>query len=345
MNSKTPFLFSLWLACAALPVQSAPDPFGNEVLVRGNQIEIRRGLLDRAFLQFKANADLRGQPIPDARREELEAALLDRLIVTRLLMHRANEQDRQAGKTEADKFVANVINEAGSEAAFQRQLAALAFTREEFETQVLERAICEEVVERVLTSKAQVTDDQVKQYYQDHAAELRRPEMVRASHILLSTRDATGNQLSDVKKTEKFILATNVLARARKGEDFAALAKEFSEDPGSKDKGGEYTFPRGQMAPEFEAAAFSLQTNQISDIVTTTFGYHIIRLIQRIPSEPIEFGGIAEDIRKKLIQEQVQERLLPKHLQELKQSAKLEYLNGARPPVEPVDGAGRPPPG
>ena len=84
-----------------------------------------------------------------------------------------------------------------------------------------------------------------------------------------------------------------LLKRARAGEDFAKLAKEYSEDPGSKDKGGEYKFPRGQMVPEFEAAAFSLKTNQVSDIVTTSFGYHIIKLSEKIPAQKVELrqGG------------------------------------------------------
>jgi peptidyl-prolyl cis-trans isomerase C len=327
------------IACLILPTpttRAAETLFGQEILVRGTGVEIRRAELDRAYLQFKANADLRGQPIPDASREELEAALLDRLVVTRLLMNRATDADRQAGKHEAGLFLANVVRESGDEASFLRQLATLAFTREEFEAQVLERAVCEEVVERELTPQVQINNTQVREYYDAHADELQRPEMVRARHILLATRDPdTGNELSDTRKSEKRTLATNLVARARSGEDFTALVKSFSEDAGSKDKSGEYIFPRGQMAPEFEAAAFSLQTNQVSDVVTSTFGYHIIKLLQRIPAEPIEFDKISQDIRKKLIQQEVQENLLPKHLRQLKKSVNLEYLNRARAPREP----------
>lgn len=75
----------------------------------------------------------------------------------------------------------------------------------------------------------------------------------------------------------------DLLKRAEDGEDVAKLAREFSEDPGLMDKGGECTFPRGQMVPEFEAAASSLKTNQISDVVTMPFGYHIIKLSEKIP--------------------------------------------------------------
>ena len=99
--------------------------------------------------------------------------------------------------------------------------------------------------------------------------------------------------MTEEQKAAKRKEMEGLLKRARAGEDFAKLAKEYSEDPGSKDKGGEYTFPRGQMVPEFEAAAFSLNTNQVSDIVTTRFGYHIIKLSEKIPAQKVEFAKVA----------------------------------------------------
>src|SRR4030095_7139203 len=139
-----------------------------------------------------------------------------------------------------------------------------------------DQATAEAVVKREL--KVDVTDADVKKFYDENPSRFEQPEMVRASHLLLGTRD-TANQveLPEDKKAAKRKLAEELVKRARDGEDFAKLAKEYSEDPGSKDNGGEYTFPRGQMVPEFESAAFSLGTNQISEIVTQQFGYHVIK--------------------------------------------------------------------
>src|SRR5260370_23096101 len=138
--------------------------------------------------------------------------------------------------------------------------------------------------------KVNVTDADVKKFYDDNPAKFEQPEMVRASHILLGTKDqSSGTDLSDDQKKAKRKQIDDILKRARDGEDFAKLAKEYSEDPGSKDKGGEYTFPRGQMVPEFEAAAFSLKTNQVSDVVTTQFGYHIIKLSEKLPPKKPTF--------------------------------------------------------
>jgi parvulin-like peptidyl-prolyl isomerase len=119
----------------------------------------------------------------------------------------------------------------------------------------------------------------------DNAPQLDQPEMVRASHILLLTSDPkTGTDLPPEQKAAKRKQIEDLLKRARAGEDFANMAKEYSEDPASKENGGEYKFARGRMVPEFEAAAFSLKNaGDISDVVTTAFGYHIIKLNERIP--------------------------------------------------------------
>ncbi len=130
-----------------------------------------------------------------------------------------------------------------------------------------------------------VSDAEIEQYYNQHQGEF---EEVRARHILISTQPPPpapgakpGEQPKALSKEEARKKAEEVLAKARKGEDFAALAKQYSDDPGSKDKGGEYTFSKGQMVPEFETAAFALQPGQISDLVETQFGYHIIKLEER----------------------------------------------------------------
>ena len=329
-------LLSITLAVGPVAAAAPADFFGDELLVRGKNLEIRRPDLERAYLQYRANAALRDQAVPEDRREELEAMLLDRLVVTRLLLNRATDEDRSRGGARAKEFLDNVREQAGSDAAFERQLISLAFTRADFEAQIRERGICEEVVERELQGQARISDAAVQAYYETHRDQLQRPEMAQARHILLATIDpATGAELSDALKAEKRLQAENLVRRARQGEDFAALVKQYSEDTGSKDQLGEYIFARGQMVPEFEAAAFSLQPDRISDVVTTAYGYHIIKLIQIIAAEPIPLDQIREELRQKLEQEKIQGELMPRYLERLKTEAKLEYLNRARPPSVP----------
>jgi parvulin-like peptidyl-prolyl isomerase len=169
------------------------------------------------------------------------------------------------------------------------------------------------VLERELNIK--VADEDIKKYYDENPAKFEQAEMVRASHILFATKDLnSGADLSEEKKAAKKKLAQDVLKRARGGEDFAKLVKEFSDDPGSKESGGEYTFaratadPRHAMVPEFETAAFALKTNEISDIVTTQFGFHIIKLNEKIPAKKLDFAKVSPDIKEYLKQQQLQNR-------------------------------------
>jgi peptidyl-prolyl cis-trans isomerase C len=204
-----------------------------------------------------------------------------------------------------------------------------------------EEATARVVVERELAIK--VSDDEVKKFYEDHPADFEEPEKVRASHILISTRDPITNaELAKEKKEAKHKLAEDLLKRARAGEDFAKLAREFSEDPGSKAKGGEYTFARGAMVPEFEAAAFALKTNQVSDIVATQFGYHIIKLFEKFPAGKVDFDKASSHIREFLVQQKLQKEI-PTYMVKLRKEANVEILDERLKAVEAADFPGTQP--
>ena len=130
-------------------------------------------------------------------------------------------------------------------------------------------------------------------------------------------------------------LIDDLLKRARAGEDFAALARQYSEDPGSKDNGGEMQdFPRGSMQPEFEAAAFSLTNNEISDVVTTMYGFHIIKLLDKKPSHKVALTDkspatgltIAEELKEGLINQKVA-KLEPDYVKQLRAQYNVEILD------------------
>jgi len=171
------------------------------------------------------------------------------------------------------------------------------------------------------------------------------PEKVRVSHILLATRDlATEEELPANQQKAKLDQAEKLLARARAGEDFAKLVAEYSEDRNVKQTQGEYTVTRNSnFVPEFKAAAFALAgQNQISDIVVTIFGYHIIKLHERIPGQKIELEKVAGEIRNGL-RDQEMKRLLPDYFARLKKEAGVEILEPKyrfeSPPRIPTPGA------
>jgi hypothetical protein len=172
-----------------------------------------------------------------------------------------------------------------------------------------------------------VADGDVEQYYKDHQTDF---EEVRVRHILVSTQpkpdaedesDAKDTKDSKDKKApekpkpltkeEARKKSQDLLERARKGEDFAKLAKENSDDSASKDKGGEYDFfGHGKMVPEFEKAAFALKVGEISDLVETQFGFHIIKLEERrAAASPDTDQKVRQQIVDKLKQEKLEARI------------------------------------
>jgi parvulin-like peptidyl-prolyl isomerase len=177
-----------------------------------------------------------------------------------------------------------------------------------------------------------VTDDEARQYYNAHLADFVHPETVHVSHILLMTMDpATRAPLPADKVNAKRQQIENILKRAKAGEDFAALVKQYSEDPGSRNKGGEYTFPRGRMVPEFEAAAFGLANpGDISDVVTTTYGFHIIKLLGKNPAENVDYAGASARIKDYLSQ-QKSAKIAPAYLDNLERSAGVEIIDAGAP--------------
>jgi len=311
---------------AAGPAARLEALFPDPVLARGRGLEIRRSHLDAAIINIKAEAAGRGVAPPPFS----EGQVLNELIHLQLLWNKATVADRaRARERFAQSLTLAKTNANLSEEAFARRLEAhlkaQGLTREQWEQQALQRAAIQPVLERELNIA--VPEEEVRKYYDENPARFEEPERVRASHLLLRTVDpATRRELSATEKEAKRAKLQELLKRARAGEDFAALVREFSEDVASRERGGEYTFARGEMVPEFEAVAFSLPLNQISDVVTTTYGYHLIKLHERIPARKREFSQVAANIREFLKQQAI-EKQTPAYLEKLRQEAGVEILD------------------
>lgn len=148
-----------------------------------------------------------------------------------------------------------------------------------------------------IVNKIKVTENDMKLYYKTRPDELKTPEMVRARHILIMI-DKSASEDAKGKAKEK---AESILKRARAGEDFAKLASESSNDIVSKAKGGDLGFfPKGRMAPEFEKAVFSLKPGEVSGIVETQFGFHIIKVEEKKESILEPYDKIKDKVREKV---------------------------------------------
>ena len=145
-----------------------------------------------------------------------------------------------------------------------------------------------------------VSEADVQEYYDTHKDDLfTEDQQVRARHILFSVSETDSEEAkADIRTT-----ALGVLERARGGEDFASLAEEFSQDEGTAEQGGDLGFfGRGRMVEPFEEAAFSLDVGQISDLVETTFGFHVIKVDETRPAEVRPLEDVADQVTETLLE-------------------------------------------
>jgi parvulin-like peptidyl-prolyl isomerase len=324
----------------ANPIAAMASLFPDKVIAKGKRFEIKQSELDEVMTGVKSAAAAQGQTIQPEQMLTLEARMLDRLIQIQLLLQNATDADKAAGKTDADTKLAKLLEQAGSQEAFNMQLKAAGMTADDLRAKITQEAIATAVLKREL-AVTPATDADVTNFYAAHPEDFEEPETVHVRHILLLTEDpATGQPLPADQVQAKKKQIDEILKRARAGEDFAALVKQYSEDPGSKDNGGEYTFARASadpahaMDPAFEAAAFSLTNNQISDVVTTAYGFHIIQLLGKNPAKTLKLTDkvpssdmtVADKIKDYLTQQKTGE-VAPAYLEKLKKGADIQILD------------------
>lgn len=160
--------------------------------------------------------------------------------------------------------------------------------------------------ERKVLRGLKVSDSDLQQYYLKHKKEYRIPERVKARHILIRVPEKADSkaQKAALKKAED--LRRKLLA----GADFSELARKYSEDPGTRDKGGDLGFfSRGQMVPEFEEVVFKLKVGEISPPIKTRFGYHLVRVEAKIPSREQTYEEVKDRVRQDLLEAKKAQRM------------------------------------
>lgn len=308
--------------------------FGDPVIAKGTGISVKRSDLDQVLTGVKAEAMQRGQEIPPDRLTQIEAAMLERLIDIQLLLQKANDADRAAGDKKATTAMQTLLDKSGSKDTLDMQLKAAGTTEDDLRKKLAEETTAMSALQRELG--VSVTRDDIQKFYDAHPADMEEPETVHVRHILLMTMDPTTHApLSQDVVQAKRKEADDVLAKARGGADFAKLAEQYSDDTSTKEKGGELPpFSRGQMVPEFEAAAFALTNNEVSSVVTTEYGYHIIQMIDKTSAKklaltdkvPSSDQTLSDRIKDVLTQQKVQE-LAPAYLQKLKKADNVQVTD------------------
>jgi peptidyl-prolyl cis-trans isomerase C len=287
-----------------------------DVLARVNGEAVRKTDFDRVI----RNLELGNGPIPPERRDEILRNALDQLITYTLMTQEAKTQNVTVSDAEVDERI-NQMRGPGSDAEFKKALEARNMTLEQLRSDARVQLTIEKMMNAQVASITAATDAEARDFYAKNPDKFKRADTVRASHILLRA-DAKAPEAAR-KQARTRIEA--LLKRARRGEDFAALAKQHSQDGSARQGGDLGYFEREAMVPPFSQAAFSLEPGEISDIVTTDFGYHIIKVTDRKPAATVPYEQVSPQIVDFLSKQKKQERA-SQFIDEARKRARIEVL-------------------
>lgn len=294
---------------------------GNAVRVNDVDISYQRfmGFYQEYQRSQGVAAGARGDQLAMFTRMRKEA--MDMIIDQELLRQAAEAKKIEVSQEEIDAAWAEVSEPFENKDEFSRRIENEGYTEESYRKHLQRMIAASKYLDHIRAPAMDLSDEELEAYYRDNERRLTLPEQVRVRHILLTWKPL-GKQDDRAALREQM---ADILKKARDGEDFAELARKYSEDSTAKDSGDVGFFHRGQMVPSFEAAAFMLKPGEISDIVETPYGVHILRLEERKEARLLPLEEIREQLRDHVREERMTE-LVEVEKKRLREQAKIQVL-------------------
>jgi len=298
------------------------------VAVTVNGVDITEKELEE---EIKRLAPLMQQRDIEQNKEKARQLILDRMILLRLLDEKAKEANIAVTEEEVFDQIREIASRQNlSVDDFKAVLQSRGMDFDEWKQQVKWGLKLGKLTEAEYGDQLNITESDANNFYSSNAQMFETPEQVKASHILVRPDTADPNIDPNEAKAKALAKAQGLLKQVREGADFAELAKANS-DCTSKAKGGNLGFfGRGRMEPPFEKAAFALKVNEVSDVVETPDGYHIIKVTDRKEAGVTTFEQAKDDIIK-MLKRRKQSVLIIKYRESLKAQAKIVYPPGKEP--------------
>jgi parvulin-like peptidyl-prolyl isomerase len=269
---------------------------------------------------FKAAVQSSGTNLSELSNEQKLGAynqLLQELIMDKLVAAASSKE--KVTDADVDAEIAKIKKQFPDEKIFEAQLKEAGQSPEKLKENI-RTMLQQQAWMKSQVKVADVTEAKAKEFYDSNKAEFEQPETVKASHILFMVApDATEDVVNKQKDA-----AIKAAARAAKGEDFTALAKELSEEPGAKESGGDLGFfSKDRMVPEFATVAFAQKVGDVGEPVKTQFGWHIIKVTDKKAAGTVPFADVKDQIIG-FMKSNEQRQAVQGVLNKLKESAKIE---------------------
>lgn len=290
-------------------------------IAKVNGTVITRGELDRS-VRIMLVQSRQTTPLSDEQKKSLESGLTNQLISAELLYQAGKKYEIKDVDKQIDSLVTQRKAKFPSKKELEKWMSDNSLTDKDLKEFARKEIYINNLVEKDIVPKATVTEAEAKKFYDENPEKFKNPESVKASHILVGI-NANTTAADKAKAKEK---AESLLKRVKAGEDFAEIAKKESTCPSAAQGGDLGYFSTGQMVPEFEKAAFNLKPGEVSGIVETKFGYHIIKLVDKKPAGTVTFAESKQMISDYLKTNKIQKEI-GALVEKLRKDGKVEIMN------------------
>jgi peptidyl-prolyl cis-trans isomerase C len=268
-------------ALAAGNAAKAQTPV-NVALVNGKAIPFKDFQWELEFFQKRMQAH--GQPSPETT-AQLKKQVINDMILREVLFQESIKKGIKVDPKTIKDEISAIRLRFPDQKKFDGWLASMNMSEAKLKDQISRRHAIKDLIDKEIAPNIKVTDKDSKAFYKNNPNYFQRPEEVHAQHILIKVpKDASDQQKAEARKK-----LLKLKKRIDAGEDFGKLAKSYSQGPSASRNGDLGFFPKGRMVPAFEKVAFELKPGQVSDIVETQFGYHLIKVLEHRAASTISF--------------------------------------------------------
>ncbi len=301
-----------------------------DVVARVNGVDIQS-----KYIEFRLNKILKNVRRPLTMREKTSIVkdLIEKEVVRELVHQHGEKKNLEVDSDLIEKEMKALREPYSSDEEFEKALSARNITLQDLKNSMEVDIHARQLLNEQIKGKIDISDKDVKKYYEDNKQKFHRPESFRTRHIfvaLFPPKDLRTQSISDLQKNREYFARMaedkidGIIKELKEGADFEELAKKKSDDEYSRDNGGDLNFMyKGVFDPAYDEAVSKLKPGETSGKVTTRFGFHVIQLIEKHPPEQAPFDEMENSIQKFLFMEEAK-KLAEVYIEGMRKQAKIE---------------------
>ena len=297
--------WALLMGAVVANAQSGLPDRGNDEIAQVNGVVITRQAFQIAYRQAVDRHAQEGNPIDEAHLAPLRRKVIQHMVEEELLVQESRRRGITIASEEVDQDVATARARFKTPEAFQQEIARLYLDETGYRRYLKRQRAIDRLLAQQVDPSVSVSPEEMRRFYEANSQRYQSPEKIRVRHILIHRENGDQNASPD----PAYRKISMIREKLEQGGDFADLAAEYSQEP-AREHGGDLGFiQRRQMPPSIEAAVFDLEVGEISPILTTEHGYHLIQVTERRAPVVIPFEEAQTDIQKALLQVKQQQAI------------------------------------